>query len=87
MVQSELICYKPSPKSVLILCSFIFITDGSDNGLNPEQFEASVATLHLLAANIDADVVKLRERRAEKGQSAQFLIRKHIETTDFMEIR
>jgi len=46
-----------------------------------------VATLHLLAANIDADVVKLRERRAEKGQSAQFLIRKHIETTDFMEIR
>nr|XP_016930498.1 GTP-binding protein 1 [Drosophila suzukii]XP_016930499.1 GTP-binding protein 1 [Drosophila suzukii] len=61
--------------------------DGSDNGLNPEQFEASVATLHLLAANIDADVVKLRERRAEKGQSAQFLIRKHIETTDFMEIR
>jgi len=65
----------------------IFIIDGSDNGLNPEQFEASVATLHLLAANIDADVVKLRERRAEKGQSAQFLIRKHIETTDFMEIR
>ncbi|KAH8253048.1 hypothetical protein KR032_003377 [Drosophila birchii] len=61
--------------------------DGSDNGLNPEQFAASVATLHLLAANIDADVVKLRERRAEKGQSAQFLIRKHIETTDFMEIR
>ncbi|EDX07626.1 GD25410 [Drosophila simulans] len=61
--------------------------DGSDSGLNPEQFEASVATLHLLAANIDADVVKLRERRAEKGQSAQFLIRKHIETTDFMEIR
>nr|AAM51032.1 RH49745p [Drosophila melanogaster] len=61
--------------------------DGSDSGLNPEQFEASVATLHLLAANIDADVVKLRERRAEKGQSAQFLIRKHIDTTDFMEIR
>ncbi|XP_001360838.4 GTP-binding protein 1 [Drosophila pseudoobscura] len=61
--------------------------DGSDKGLNPEQFDASVSTLHLLAANIDADVVKLRERRAEKGQTAQFLIRKHIETTDFMEIR
>ncbi|KAH8272893.1 hypothetical protein KR018_008404 [Drosophila ironensis] len=61
--------------------------DGSDNGLNPEQFLASIRTLHLLAANIDADVVKLRERKAEKGLSAQFLIRKHIETTDFMEIR
>ncbi|XP_017087316.2 GTP-binding protein 1 [Drosophila bipectinata] len=61
--------------------------DGSDNGLNPEQFLASVKTLHLLAANIDADVVKLRERKVEKGMSAQFLIRKHIETTDFMEIR
>ncbi|EDW79833.1 uncharacterized protein Dwil_GK17995 [Drosophila willistoni] len=61
--------------------------DGSDSGLNPEQFAASFKTMQQLATQIDADVVKLRERRAEKGQTAQVLIRKHIETTDFMEIR
>ncbi|ALC40574.1 Dgp-1 [Drosophila busckii] len=61
--------------------------DGSDSGLNAEQFEASIATLQKLASSIEADMVKLRERRAEKGTTAQFLIRKHIDTTDFMEIR
>lgn len=44
-------------------------------------------TLRQLAASIDADMVKLRERTAEKGNTGQFLIRKHIDTTDFMEIR
>ncbi|KAH8394891.1 hypothetical protein KR222_008613 [Zaprionus bogoriensis] len=61
--------------------------DGSDSGLNAEQFEASVETLRQLASSIDADMVKLRERTAEKGNTGQFLIRKHIDTSDFMEIR
>ncbi|XP_030565503.1 GTP-binding protein 1 [Drosophila novamexicana] len=61
--------------------------DGQDSGLNAEQFEASVQTLRQLASAIDADLVSLRERPAEKGKTAQFLIRKHIDTTDFMEIR
>ncbi|KAH8406013.1 hypothetical protein KR215_002673 [Drosophila sulfurigaster] len=61
--------------------------DGSDCGLNAEQFEASVETLRQLANAIDADMVKLRERPSEKGKIGQFLLRKHIETTDFMEIR
>ncbi|KAH8300319.1 hypothetical protein KR044_012916, partial [Drosophila immigrans] len=61
--------------------------DGSDSGLNAEQFEASMETLRQLANAIDADMVKLRERPSEKGKIGQFLLRKHIETTDFMEIR
>ncbi|EDW02027.1 GTP-binding protein 1 [Drosophila grimshawi] len=61
--------------------------DGRDSGLNAEEFEASVQTLRQLAAEMDADLVNLRERAVEKGKTAQFLIRKHIDTTDFMEIR
>ncbi|XP_034479794.1 GTP-binding protein 1 [Drosophila innubila] len=61
--------------------------DGSDSGLNAEQFEASMETLRQLSVAIDADMVKLRERPSEKGKIGQFLLRKHIETTDFMEIR
>lgn len=61
--------------------------DGSDCGLNAEQFEASMETLRQLAVAIDADMVKLRERPSEKGKIGQFLLRKHIDTTDFMEIR
>jgi len=44
-------------------------------------------TLRQLAVAIDADMVKLRERPSEKGKIGQFLLRKHIDTTDFMEIR
>lgn len=65
----------------------LYLLDGSDSGLNVELFDASVETLRQLAASIDADMVKLRERTAEKGKTGQFLIRKHIDTTDFMEIR
>ncbi|KAL7737672.1 hypothetical protein ACLKA6_006074 [Drosophila palustris] len=61
--------------------------DGSDSGLNAEQFEASMETLRQLSVAIDADMVKLRERPSEKGKIGQFLLRKHIDTTDFMEIR
>ncbi|XP_023179243.2 GTP-binding protein 1 [Drosophila hydei] len=61
--------------------------DGRDSGLNVEQFEASMRTLRRLASAIDADLVVLRERNVEKGKTAQLLIRKHIDTTDFMEIR
>ncbi|EDW08908.1 GTP-binding protein 1 [Drosophila mojavensis] len=61
--------------------------DGRDSGLTVEQFEASMRTLRQLATAIDADLVVLRERNVEKGKTAQLLIRKHIDTTDFMEIR
>jgi GTPase len=50
--------------------------------------EASVATLHALAETIDAEVVRLRERKHNADRSsAQFLVRRRYDDKDFMEIR
>lgn len=61
--------------------------DGSDSGLDEDEYQASVATLHSLASTIDADMVLLRQRKGEKGETGQYLIRKRVDTSDFMEIR
>ncbi|XP_055918775.1 GTP-binding protein 1-like [Eupeodes corollae] len=61
--------------------------DGSDSGLDEEEYSASVATLQSLATTIDADMVLLRQRKGEKGLTGQYLIRKRVDTSDFMEIR
>lgn len=61
--------------------------DGSDSGLDEEEYAASVATLQSLATTIDADMVLLRQRKGEKGLTGQYLIRKRVDTSDFMEIR
>nr|XP_018896421.1 PREDICTED: GTP-binding protein 1 [Bemisia tabaci] len=61
--------------------------DSGDNGLAPDEYDASVATLQSLVATLDADCVLLRQRRGEKGVFAQFLIRKRLESQDFLEIR
>lgn len=65
----------------------IGIDDGEDNGLEPDEFAASVATLQSLATTLNADCVELRQRPSEKGMTGQYLIRKRVEETDFMEIR
>lgn len=62
-------------------------TDGGDNGLDPEEYEAAVATLQSLAATLDADCVELRQRKSEKGMTGQYLVRRRVDQTDFMEIR
>ncbi|XP_054737305.1 GTP-binding protein 1 [Anastrepha obliqua] len=61
--------------------------DGSDNGLDEGEYSASVATLQSLATTIDADVVLLRQRKVEKGLAGQYLVRRRVDTSDFMEIR
>uniref|UniRef100_A0A1I8N6Q4 Tr-type G domain-containing protein n=1 Tax=Musca domestica TaxID=7370 RepID=A0A1I8N6Q4_MUSDO len=61
--------------------------DGGDSGLDEEEYQAAVATLQSLATTIDADMVLLRQRKVEKGQTGQYLIRKRVDTSDFMEIR
>ncbi|KAG4078840.1 hypothetical protein HA402_007390 [Bradysia odoriphaga] len=61
--------------------------DGGDNGLDPEEYEAAVATLQSLAATLDADCVELRQRKSEKGMTGQYLVRRRVDQTDFMEIR
>ncbi|XP_026469311.1 GTP-binding protein 1 [Ctenocephalides felis] len=61
--------------------------DGSDSGLQPEEYCASLATLQSLSETIDADCVELRQRKAESGTTGQYLIRKRLDQSDFMEIR
>lgn len=76
-----MICISSVKRSVLQ------IIDGSDSGLDDDEYQASVATLQSLATTIDADMVLLRQRKGEKGLTGQYLIRKRVDTADFMEIR
>ncbi|KAL7024122.1 hypothetical protein ACKWTF_012909 [Chironomus riparius] len=61
--------------------------DASDNGLDSEEYLASLATLQSLAATLNADCVELRQRKGEKGTTGQYLIRQRVDESDFMEIR
>lgn len=58
-----------------------------DSGLEPEEYDASLATLQSLAASLNADCVELRTRKGEKGMTGQYLVRQRLDEQDFMEIR
>uniref|UniRef100_A0A182RKW9 GTP-binding protein 1 n=1 Tax=Anopheles funestus TaxID=62324 RepID=A0A182RKW9_ANOFN len=61
--------------------------DGSENGLEQDEYAASLATLQSLAAMLGAECVELRTRKAEKGITGQYLIRRKVEEDDFTEVR
>lgn len=61
--------------------------DGSDSGLDPGEYAASLATLQSLATTLDADCVELRQRKGEQGLTGQYLVRQRVNESDFMEIR
>lgn len=65
----------------------IGVGNGEDNGIDLDEYAASVATLQSLVATLDADCVELRQRPSDKGITGQYLIRKHVDRSDFMEIR
>lgn len=61
--------------------------DNEENGIEPDEYAASVATFQSLAATLNADCVELRQRPSDKGMTGQFLIRRRVDQSDFMEIR
>ncbi|XP_030766641.1 GTP-binding protein 1 isoform X2 [Sitophilus oryzae] len=61
--------------------------DGSENGLLDDELEAAVATLQSLAQTLECSCVKLRERKEIRGVVVQYLIRKVLDQSDFLEIR
>uniref|UniRef100_A0A1A9VJ01 GTP-binding protein 1 n=1 Tax=Glossina austeni TaxID=7395 RepID=A0A1A9VJ01_GLOAU len=61
--------------------------DGGEHGLDEGEYQASVATMQSLATTLNADMVLLKQRKVEKGLTAQYLIRKRVDMSDFMEIR
>ncbi|CAH1156035.1 unnamed protein product [Phaedon cochleariae] len=61
--------------------------DGSENGLQDNELEAAVATLQSLATTLECSCVKLRERKETHGVIIQYLIRRVLDQSDFLEIR
>ncbi|CAH3015223.1 unnamed protein product [Porites evermanni] len=65
----------------------IGVGDGTASGLSAEDLKASADSLKLLAETCDADVVLLREKPAEEGTVAEYLVRVRADENDFMEVR
>lgn len=65
----------------------IGVGEGEPPGLQPEDFQASVATLRSITAALNLECVTLRERVVEGGTVAEYLLRQKLESQDFMEIR
>lgn len=63
------------------------VGDGAASGLSEEDLKASVDSLKLLAESCNADVVLLREKPAEEGTVAEYLVRNRVDENDFMEVR
>jgi len=61
--------------------------DGTETGLKDDELEAAVATLQSLATTLECSCVKLRERKESAGTVVQYLIRRVLDESDFLEIR
>ncbi|CAG9760782.1 unnamed protein product [Ceutorhynchus assimilis] len=61
--------------------------DGSENGLLDDELGPAEATLHSLARSLSCSCVRLRERKETRGVVVQYLIRKVLDQSDFLEIR
>lgn len=49
--------------------------------------EASVATVQSLCEQVEADLIHLRERTESGGSVLDYLIRRRVGDTDFLEVR
>ncbi len=67
----------------------ILATDGESPGLLVDEMEASVATLKSMQAVLDSEVQLLREKSLANNTRYinEYLIRRHIDQEDFMEVR
>lgn len=61
--------------------------NGQDNGMSEDELLAAVATLQSLATTLECSCVKLRERKDTGGTLVQYLIRRVLDESDFLEIR
>ena len=69
----------PPPLSSTVGCS--------TNGLQPDEMEASLATVASLASACNADFQVLRKKPMEAGMMAQVLLRRKVNEDDFLEVR
>lgn len=61
--------------------------DGNKPGLKDEDYQASKATLESIAQTLNVQCVLLREKPAEEGTVGEFLLRRNMDSGDFMEVR
>lgn len=61
--------------------------DGGDWGLDETDMEASIATVHSMCEQLDADLIPLRERNEAAGLVRDYLIRRRVGELDFLEVR
>ncbi|XP_077590090.1 GTP-binding protein 1 isoform X1 [Stigmatopora nigra] len=62
-------------------------SDGGDWGLNEKDMEASEATVRSMCAQLDSDLIPLRERTEAEGLVRDYLIRRCVGELDFLEVR
>ena len=62
-------------------------SDGGDWGLDEKDMAASVATVHSMCEQVDADLIPLRERNEAAGLVHDYLIRRRVGELDFLEVR
>ncbi|XP_061740897.1 GTP-binding protein 1 isoform X2 [Nerophis ophidion] len=62
-------------------------SDGSDWGLNDKDMEAAEATVRSMCAQLNADLIPLRERTEAEGLVRDYLIRRRVGELDFLEVR
>ena len=62
-------------------------SEGDVPGLKPGDLDAATATLKSIAETLDYEISKLRERPGEEGMIVEYLLRKKLDTADFMEVR
>ena len=67
------------------------VGDGESPGLLHDEMETSVATLRSMQALLDCEIQFLRERASSSNNVTrsiqEFLVRRHIDPEDFMEVR
>lgn len=63
------------------------VGDSTASGLSADDLKASIDSLMLLSEACDADVVLLRQKPAEEGNVAEYLVRNRADENDFMEVR
>ncbi|XP_035376727.1 GTP binding protein 1, like isoform X1 [Electrophorus electricus] len=62
-------------------------SDGDDYGLDEKDVEASAATVRSLCEHLDADLILLWERQESAGSVRDYLIRRRVGESDFLEVR
>jgi len=61
--------------------------EGEPPGINKDDLDASIATLKLLAQQLNCEIVELRRKIEAEGEVVEYLVRQNTTEEDFTEVR